>query len=326
MRAFRFCALSAAVCSAVGCGSRTGLLVPYEVELDASTLPDVTVVPDAPDDVVPPLDVSSPRPVPCGDAGSTFIYLITEQSDLWSFYPPDVLFQRIGSINCPVTIGDSGVPTPFSMAVDQSGTAYVVYNDGNLFRVSLADASCTATSFVPDQQGFHTFGMGFAQNASGMGETLYVASDEDPTSGSPSRLGTIDTNRFVLTPVGPLDSRVNDPELTGTGAGDLFGFYSLIPAAPGVCAPPPSAIGEIDETTGNLVGQKTLPTVAQGCGWAFAFWGGDFYMFTAPGSMATVGPSVVTRYRPSDGSVTQAAPPFRGLIVGAGVSTCAPQQ
>jgi hypothetical protein len=51
---------------------------------------------------------------------------------------------------------------------------------------------------------------------------------------------------------------------------------------------------------------------------AFAFWGGAFYIFTGDS-----GNSTVTKYDPSDGSVSfQGTSP--GLIVGAGVSTCAP--
>ena len=69
-----------------------------------------------------------------------------------------------------------------------------------------------------------------------------------------------------------------------------------------------------------VIAETPFPTVDQGNGWAFAFWGGDFYMFTAPG-----GGSDVTRYRPTDNSVTVVATlPTR--IVGAGVSTCAPSQ
>jgi hypothetical protein len=45
---------------------------------------------------------------------------------------------------------------------------------------------------------------------------------------------------------------------------------------------------------------------------------GDFYLFTAPG-----GSSIVTRFRPSDGSLVQVAT-LSQTIVGAGVSTCAP--
>jgi hypothetical protein len=47
-------------------------------------------------------------------------------------------------------------------------------------------------------------------------------------------------------------------------------------------------------------------------------------LFTAPPSTAPS--SIVTRYRPSDGSIVQVATAPGLTIVGAGVSTCAPQQ
>ncbi len=357
--------------AASGCGSRTGLLVldelPDEADeagVDASDAtapedttvaedaafdappdvtedraldagmdaqPDVTVdaVADVVIDVLPPIDVARPRPVACQEAGaaSTLIYLVTSQNDLWSFYPPSLSFSRIGHLNCPTA------DTPFSMAVDQAGIAYVLYSDmmsnGHLFRVSTATARCQATTFAIDQEQFHTFGMGYSQNPSGVGETLYIASDEDADSGIPARLGLIDTTAFAVHTVGAFVPQISSAELTGTGAGDLFAFYALNPDPDGqAVSGPPSAIGQIDKANGHLLGQTVLPNVAQGCGWAFAFWGGDFYAFVAPpapgGKCDPLPFSVVWRYRPSDGTQEEIYK-FNETIVGAGVSTCAPQ-
>lgn len=364
MRLLRFYAFVAALSAVSGCGSRTGLIVldelpdePPEAGLDASdaTMPEDAGLDAAPDrsaeagmdaqpdvtvdavadvaDVLPPIDVASSRPVACLEAGaaSTLIYLVTLENDLWSFYPPSLSFSRIGHLNCPTT------NTPFSMAVDQSGIAYVLYSDGtngHLFRVSTATAQCQTTSFAVDQEEFQTFGMGYSQNPSGVGETLYIASDEDADSGISARLGLIDTTAFAVHTVGAFVPQLSSAELTGTGAGDLFAFYALNPTPDGLSGSgPPSAIGQIDKANGHLLGQTILPDVAQGCGWAFAFWGGDFYEFVAPpppGGTCNPPPpmvaplSVVWRYRPSDGTQVKIAP-FGETIVGAGVSTCAPQ-
>jgi hypothetical protein len=369
MRLLRFYAFGAALWAVSGCGSRTGLLVldelPDEPEagLEASDAtmpedagydappdvvpdrfvdagmdaePDVTVdaVADVVVDVLPPIDVAHPPPVACLEAGaaSTLIYLVTLENDLWSFYPPSLSFSRIGHLNCPTT------NTPFSMAVDQAGIAYVLYSDGtngHLFRVSTATARCQATSFAVDQEQFRTFGMGYSQNPSGVDETLYIASDEQADSGLPARLGLIDTTAFAVHTVGPFVPQLSSAELTGTGAGDLFAFYALNPTPEGPSGSgPPSAIGHIDKANGRVLGSPTvLPDVAQGCGWAFAFWGGDFYEFVAPPPVGgTCNPpppmlaplSVVWRYRPSDGTQVKVAS-FGETIVGAGVSTCAPQ-
>jgi hypothetical protein len=81
-------------------------------------------------------------------------------------------------------------------------------------------------------------------------------------------------------------------------------------------------VGEIDRMTATLVAQSPLPEVEQGDGWAFAFWGGAFYTFTAPN-----GTSQVTRFNPANGKVEKVADfTGGGVIVGAGVSTCAPAQ
>jgi hypothetical protein len=210
------------------------------------------------------------------------------------------------------------------MAVDKTGVAYVVYNDGELFRVSTATAACQRTSFASGQRGFpSTFGMGFSQDTTDTGETLFVASG-GVNGGTVPRLASITTTNFTLRIVGNLSPAIDSPELTGTGAGDLFGFYATSGATPcdnistGTC--PDSAIGQIDKTTGRVTNQAVLFGRAQGTAWAFAFWGGDFYTFTAP----TDG-TIVTRFDPTDGSAAVVAQ-RSDRIVGAGVSTCAPAE
>jgi hypothetical protein len=308
------------------CGSRTGLLA--EVEPDAELPPEdaelpeagvdapVDRAPDAPDaagrdvtakDVLPPIDVTPPVEAAshCPDAAATLVYLITTSTNLYSFLPSAGLFSHIGTIQCPAKPGF----TPFSMAVSRTGTAYVVYDDGELFRVSTATAACSATPFGNAPTGFGpTFGMAFSRDAVGGGETLYVAGD-----GSPPQLGRIDVTTFAFTIVGDFQPSITEAELTGTGAGDLFGFWASSTASD-------SAIVQIDKATARITASTPLPALSLGRGWAFAFWGGDFYTFTAPSTTLTV----VHRYRPSDGSLVQVAQ-LGEEVVGAGVSTCAPQ-
>jgi hypothetical protein len=197
------------------------------------------------------------------------------------------------------------------MAVDREGLAYVVYCDGELFRVSTATGACKPTGFVAPAGFARGFGMGFAQDAVGSGETLYVAS---PGSNLPAALASIQTTTFALNVVAPFEAPITEAELTGTGAGALFAFYQT---DKGVS----SAIGQVDKVSARVIAQSSLPGLAMGAGWAFAFWGGDFYTFTAP-DLAT---SIVTRFRPADGSAVPVAT-LDEIVVGAGVSTCAPQQ
>ena len=83
------------------------------------------------------------------------IYVVTEGNDLYRFAPATLTFTRIGTLSCP----SSGFATPFSMAVQRNGTAWVLFNDGIIFHVSTKDASCGATAYVPGQNGYTTFGM-----------------------------------------------------------------------------------------------------------------------------------------------------------------------
>ena len=302
-------ASASAVAGTEACGARSGLDVPSGFG-----------PPDA-----QPADGPVLRGVhqlDCAEAGITYIYAMAEDNTIFSFYPTTAAFTAIGTLRCPAEPG----ATPFSMAVDHKGVAYVVFangallpdggtlplpGDGTLFRVSTKNAACEATSFVPDQHGFLTFGMGFVANVGdgGEGETLYVAAD------IPAALGTIDVHSFQLRRVASFPA--TGTELTGTGDGRLFGFYAPDPRYS------PSYIVQIDPRTAAVLSSIPLPGVTQGGAWAFGFWGGDFYMFTAPDNTTTV----VQRYRPGDGSIVEVATaPLGTKIVGAGVSTCAPQQ
>ena len=278
-----------------------------------TTIPDATLDTrpdtDLPDtnlpDVLPLIDAN---PLPdvvrndCPDAAATLVYVITSQAVLYSFYPPTLTFTRIGSVVCPST------SQPYSMAVDRKGKAYVVYQDGNLFRLSTATAACIGTPFAPNQQGFTTFGMGFASDTNGPAETLYVARN----TGGTSVLATIDIATFLLNPVGPFVPTIQRTELTGTGDGRLFGFFTN-PVGTG------SRIVEVDKTTAQVLAANDLPVGTPLDAWAFAYWGGEFWVFTSPG-----GASNVTRFRPSD-MTTATLATMPETIVGAGVSTCAPQ-
>jgi hypothetical protein len=304
-----FLAFLGSVATVVACGARSDLAVgiPREVE-DAG--PDVV---DAPDDVVDaPPDVidapfDAPPPICPEDGGVTFIYVISAENTLYSYYPPQNFFTFIGKIDCDPT----GATTPFSMAVDRGGTAYVVFTDGHLYRVSTATAACEPTDFVPGQLGFDVFGMGFSSNTADPGETLYVAASPQ-NGGDSAGLGSIDTQSLALSYVGPFAPPLGRTELTGTGDARLFGFSLEQSGAGGL-------LSEIDKTSAQILNQVTLPVGNSNSAFAYAFWGGSFYIFTADVGTGTT----VTRYDPSAGTV-QAVGTNGDTIVGAGVSTCAP--
>jgi hypothetical protein len=288
------------------CGARTGLDAPAPV--DAS---------------IPGIGAGShpgPGLTDCPDAGDTLVYIVTDQATLYSFYPPTAAFTTIGTLACPTPD-----PTwqPFSMAVDHEGTAYVLYDDGTqsgigqLYRVDTATAACTLLPYSGGQDGFDTFGMGFVGNADGTTDTLYIASDTTTSGGAP-QLASLDLTRFQVAGVRTIaPGSVQNAELSGTGDGRLFAFYAIDQGSS-------SAVGQLDPTTGALIANDDLSNLPQvgpdGGGWAFAFWGGEFYLFTTGPNLG----SVVTRFDPGDRSQVVVAS-LPQTIVGAGVSTCAPQ-
>jgi hypothetical protein len=259
----------------------------------------------------------------CASGVGSFIYVISDANNLYTFdptqFPATTAFTLVG----PVTCDSSGVN---SMAIDRSGTAWVNFNSGAIFKMTTsAPVTCTATSFASGQADFTgVLGMGFAANSKGSNdETLFVSdnagpggtcTDQTPSSGcSGLGLGTIDVTTMKLTALGAYTSSAAgyNAELTGTGDGLLYGFFTTTP----------SSYGPIDPTTGATSSPPptSLPTVSTGeGGYAFSFWGGDFYFYTAPTST-----TVVTHLETSTGKTTDSSP-LSFTIVGAGVSTCAP--
>jgi hypothetical protein len=194
------------------------------------------------------------------------------------------------------------------MGVDRKGKAYIVFDDGHLYQVSTATAACTATSFVTGQSGFQTFGMGFAGLADG-GEALFVAQSPGGT-GSSSGLASINLASYKLGFIGGFSQPIGRIELTGTGDGRLFGYS---PATAG------SRIVQIDQGNATVVAADSVTAGSDSDAFAFAFWGGDFWIFT--GTNATA----VYRYAPIT-KATSFVTTAPALIVGAGVSTCAPER
>lgn len=263
------------------CGARSELYVgPLE---DAP--------PDVPEDGLPSCDTELP-----------YIYLVTSETDLYRYQPDAGILNLVGNLAC------SGSASPFSMGVARSGTAYVLYGDGELYRVSTADASCRPTGWIPGSGGFNVFGTGFAIDDDMQGETLHVAevNFQSPSAG----LATIDTDTFELNFIGPFSENPgNAIELTSGDDGRLYGFF-LNPGDSG------GVVVEIDKATAEILSSVPLPTGHQGSGLAFAYWAGDFYIFTSAGVE-----TLVTRYKPSDGSV-EVVTTLSRHVVGAGVSTC----
>jgi hypothetical protein len=245
--------------------------------------------------------------IPACAKETQFIYTLASDNTLYKFDPPTLTFTPIGKLDCP-----NQFISPFSMAVDRNAQAWVVFTDGTLARVDTKTAHCTPTNFAPGQSGFTTFGMGFSSNAPGSAaETLFVSESSFNGSGNTLGLATIDVQTLKLTPIGKYDKISARAEMTGTGDARLFGAFEGIPYI----------VSEIGKTDAKILSQAPQPGVSSSAGgsnFAFAFWGGDFWLFVGPGSSTNV-----FQYKPATGE-TKPVQSTSAVIVGAGVSTCAP--
>jgi hypothetical protein len=248
----------------------------------------------------------------CSEAAK-LVYVISEDNNtLYSFAPDKLTFTMIGPLDCEPRGRVN------SMAVARDSTAYVNYADGKIFRVNTQTRACTDTGFVPGQSGFSpNLSMGFSTNAPGSKEeTLFVSDNTGDDTQDPvgKGLAKIDLSSMTLTPLGVYTDAVAGGrcELTGTGDARLFGFFTTIPAH----------LAEIDKMTGATPNAVELPGVdASTGGYAFSFWGGDFWFYTAKEPAPS---SSVTHYVTATKTSTVALTNIGFTIVGAGVSTCAP--
>lgn len=230
-----------------------------------------------------------PEDVECAETNKQ-IYVLATDKALYRFYPDKLQFVRVGEVACPTGAGT------FSMAIDRRGTAWVEYTDGRLFAVDTSNATCRTTKFEPGQTGFETFGMGYALNdGTGGGETLFVAG---------VGLAALDTKTFELEFRGSLN--FGRTELTGLDR-QLYAFS----VNSGV-------IAGLNKTTGATEVTHRTTAVNERAAFAFAQWGGDFWVFTGNQH------SIVTKYSPTDDTSAVVVQNTGMLIVGAGSSTCAP--
>lgn len=251
----------------------------------------------------------------CSDA-ARLVYVLSGDDELYSFDPSTLTFTDIGRLQCPSTGGDS----TNSMAVDRSGTAWVVYQSGKLFKVDTATAACTATDYSPSYSAdrFLKFGMGFSADSAGSdAESLFIVGIDDNANSAGRGLYRLDTDSLSKQRIGDFSGaqQGKGAELTGTGDGRLYGFFLTNPAT----------MARIDKDTGatsDVVSLDSIRFGTSGYAFAFSFWGGDFWFYHSTGTS----PSKVTRLRASgDGSQEEVVSNVGGFrIVGAGVSTCAP--
>jgi len=239
----------------------------------------------------------------CSDAAK-LVYVVDENNKLSKFDPMTKTFTDIGTLACP-----AGAATPFSMSIDRDTNAWVLFSDAKLYKVNTTTLMCTATTWST-QLGLTQFGMGFStETAGGTLDTLFVAGGSGPSVPT-STLATLSTTNMTASSRGTVTGW---PELTGTGNAELWGFF---PSAGG------ARIEKLNKATGAALTTFQLPTLAgEPMAWAFAAWGGDFWVFLMKGTELS---TTVYQVDGASGQIKGMTSATSRTIVGAGVSTCAP--
>jgi len=174
---------------------------------------------------------------------------------------------------------------------------------------------CTATSVTP-LSSMLEFGMGFSTDtAGGTTDKLYIAGSNDASTTTNAQLATLDVATMMTTTI-PGGTVTGSPELTGNANAELWGFF------PDATNP---KISQINKATGALISPAALPQQLKGqpAAWAWAFYGGDYWIFLAKANGTSADPTIVYQVSPT-GQLKGMTPTTGRRIVGAGVSTCAP--
>jgi hypothetical protein len=245
------------------------------------------------------------------------IFVLSDASELYKFYPETNKFEKLGSFQCGQATGT------FSMAVDRLGFAWVMFSNplGKIWKLDVTNvANCTDPGYSPGQQGVNYFGMAFVSNSQFdqcdklYGNTFngFGGFSEGPNFGD---FLTVDPDTLVLSKIGK--TTFNGAEVTGTGDGRVFMFGGANPAK----------LVEVEKLTGKYLEVTPLGNLELTNAFAFSFFAGDFFMFTE-GNNPNFSKVTHFDYDDSDNNGVQdlttvvMQAPIR--IVGAGVSTCAP--
>lgn len=247
-----------------------------------------------------PVEEADPAPVDDCDDSSDLIYVLSrDDGRLYTFDPSTMDFTSLGRVDCGTS------QSPGSMAVDRAGTAYVRYNDESVYSLDLTSMRCSATGYSDRRTGFGSFGMGYAtDSATTWRDQLYVANDRS--------VGVLDPATWTLRELGRMPSQ---SELTGNADGELWAMLPLERIA---------ELRQLDTTSGATLRTISLPGFPDPSSidaFAFATWGGDFYLFVRSYGM---GESTDVYRVTAAGAMTRVLDDVGFDVVGAGVSTCAP--
>jgi hypothetical protein len=247
-------------------------------------------------------------------AGTELTYVWATNGDIYSFDPPSKTFTKIATPDCDAS-------QPNSMAIDRNLVAWLNYlepgssspND-NIYKFDLTKGSGCQASGIKITSGYNQVGMAFSTDvAGGTTETLYL----DGISGG--ELARVDMTALTIVPIGNFsnDTKLKGQscELTGTGSGLLYGYFTTAPNV---------RVAQLDKTNANALSDDELMGFSPPEDWAFEFYGGDLYLESYPNKSNAPNSSVV-QYDPVTKALDLAYVTNAGFtVIGAGVSTCAP--
>jgi hypothetical protein len=221
---------------------------------------------------------------------ATLVYVTGEGSLLYSFYPPTQMFTKIGQFNC--------LSNPTHMTVDRQGNAWVVAN-GNIYKASTADATCTQVSTWKSDLSFSDFSLTFIGVSNTIDNTLYMMNDS-------AQLSSFDIAGGIRTPVNSVSIAGNMSlgDMTSNGDGTLYFLDDVSKPK----------LYQVSPKDGSVL--STFDISASGGGsQALAFWGGSFYAFED---------SDIYQYDPvMKTTMNVGTAPL--MVTGAGQSTCVPK-
>jgi hypothetical protein len=273
-------------------------------------------------------------PVDCVEE-ARLIYLTTRDaltdtgpSKLVRFDPEARTFDEVGPIDC----GVSGVP--FSMAIDRTGTAWTLFDNGLLYRISVRDASCEPTPYVGGQIGtgpgsdveqpnnFTLFSMAFtADPGTRTGERLFVILHDTSIGEEDKRrfMAWLDLESFRIRRIASIVPSQAYFSLSGNAAGELWAFGLGDRFHGGTWTTTVRRLDH-DANTHSIYQLSSVSDFPSGGDFATAWWGGRLFVFVRP--VPHPATEIVTLTR--DGMVERYMQESGRIISTAAVSTCAP--
>jgi hypothetical protein len=205
---------------------------------------------------LPPLDATPPANAPaiCEGGGPPKAYLLAQDATVFQFDPSTLALHSLGVLKCPSSA------EPWTFTVSQDGSAYVLFEDWNLYRVDLSTMQCSTTSYASGQLGFS------GQEAIALAPSekrLYVYGNA-----STPALAVADVKDFLLFRLGagqpaapfPVDMKVD-------AYNRMYGLGNT------------GALTQFDPSTGDVMAQDQTGFDGTTGGWALMAYEDSLYFF-----------------------------------------------